>query len=73
MMTIQQLREAYGWTHYELAIRLGVRPATIREWEIGKGRPRTVHMKRLAEIFGVSRSYISLDVPVVEAESPPEA
>jgi transcriptional regulator with XRE-family HTH domain len=60
--TIQELREAYGWTHFDLAVRTGVRPGAIRDWESGKGRPRSIHVVRLAEVFGVKREFISLDV-----------
>jgi transcriptional regulator with XRE-family HTH domain len=60
--TIQELREAYGWTHFDLAVRTGVRPGAIRDWESGKGRPRTIHLVRLAEVFGVKKDYIALDI-----------
>jgi transcriptional regulator with XRE-family HTH domain len=60
--TIQELREAYGWSHYELAIRVGVRPGTIRDWESGKMSPRTIHLRRLAEVFGVRKDYISTGI-----------
>lgn len=62
MMTIQQLREAYGWTHWELAVRIGVRPGTIKDWESGRGRPRSIQMRRIAEVFGVPADSISHDV-----------
>lgn len=62
MKTIQELREIYGWTHWELAARLAVRPGMIKDWEAGRGRPRAIHVVRLAEVFGVDRSYIQLDV-----------
>lgn len=62
MKTIQELREIYGWTHWELAVRLGVRPGMIKDWEAGRGRPRAIHLTRLAEVFGVDRSYIQLDI-----------
>ena len=62
MKTIQELREAYGWTHFDLAVRTGVRPGAIRDWESGKGRPRTIHLVRLAEVFGVKQDFISLDI-----------
>jgi transcriptional regulator with XRE-family HTH domain len=68
--TIQELREIYGWSHWELAVRLGVRPGMLKDWEAGKSRPRAIHLTRLAEIFGVDKSYIKLDVePVDDAES----
>ncbi len=66
MKTIQELREIYGWTHWELAVRLGVRPGMIKDWEAGKGRPRAIHLTRLAEVFGVDRSYIQLDLNLDE-------
>lgn len=65
MKTIQELREAYGWTHFELAIRLGVRPGMIRDWESGKMSPRTIHMRRLAEVFGVKQDFINTRIATV--------
>jgi transcriptional regulator with XRE-family HTH domain len=60
--TIEELRVAYGWTHFDLAVRTGVRPGAIRDWESGKGKPRTIHLVRLAEVFGVKKDFITLDI-----------
>jgi transcriptional regulator with XRE-family HTH domain len=67
MKTIQELREAYGWTHWELAIRIGVRPGMIKDWESGRSRPRSIQMRRITEVFGVSRDFISHDVKAPDA------
>jgi transcriptional regulator with XRE-family HTH domain len=40
MSTIRQLREERGWTQLRLAIRLGVTPVTIYNWERGSSEPR---------------------------------
>ena len=66
MKTIQELREAYGWNHYELAVRLGVRPATIRDWEDGRSRPRSIQLRRVAEVFGVPQAFIDLNARAPE-------
>ena len=73
MKTIQELREAYGWTHFDLAVRTGVRPGSIRDWESGKGRPRTIHLIRLAEVFGVKKDFITLDIVQRDTADPDES
>ena len=51
--TIRELRQERGWTQFELAVKLGVQPGTIANWERGRTRPRVTELKRLAQLFGV--------------------
>lgn len=60
--TIRQLREEHGWTQLELAIKLGVTPATVYTWERGRYEPRASQFRKLAETFGVSMDDIKLSV-----------
>ena len=60
MKTIRQLREERRWTQLELAIKLGVTPVTVYNWERGKVEPRVVQFRALAQVFGVSMDEIEL-------------
>ncbi len=65
MATIRQLREERGWTQLHLAIRLGVTPVTIYNWEQGRSEPRASQFRQLARFFGVS-----MDDTALEGEDP---
>ena len=45
-------------TALELTERLGVNPSTVSEWRKGKTRPSVSHVRKIAEIFGVTTDYI---------------
>jgi transcriptional regulator with XRE-family HTH domain len=53
MPTIRDLREATGLTQAELANRLEVATATLRNWERGMHRPKGRNLARLATALGV--------------------
>ena len=59
MMSIKNLREAYGWTQFDLAMKLGVTPGTVAKWESGSYVPNTHQRRRLAEVFGVRQETIA--------------
>jgi transcriptional regulator with XRE-family HTH domain len=58
--TIRELRQERGWTQFELAVKLGVQPGTIANWERGRTLPRVTELKRLAQLFGVCMEEIVL-------------
>jgi transcriptional regulator with XRE-family HTH domain len=62
--TIRELREARGWTQLELAIKLGVTPATVYNWERGKYEPTASKLRQIALALGVSMD----DIELVEKE-----
>ena len=60
MKTIEVLRKERGWTQLELAIKLGVTPVTVYNWERGKTEPTASMFRRIAETFGISMDEIAL-------------
>ncbi len=60
MKTIRQLREERGWTQLHLAVRLGVTPVTIYNWERGRSQPRVAQFRQLARLFDVSMDDVAL-------------
>lgn len=60
MKTIRELREKRGWTRLELAMRLGVTPGTIYNWERGTNEPKATQFRALAEALGVPMESIDL-------------
>lgn len=53
-MNIRELRESAGLTQGELAAELGVKRSAVSMWEIGKSRPRTEDLPKLAETLHCS-------------------
>jgi len=51
--TITKLRQQKGWTHAELAQRLGMHPNHVGRWEKNQMRPRSKTLEKLAELFEV--------------------
>jgi transcriptional regulator with XRE-family HTH domain len=68
MKTIRELREERGWSQFELAVKTGVTPSTISNWERGMTEPKVSQLRRLAELFGVSMDVIE----VADREETPE-
>jgi transcriptional regulator with XRE-family HTH domain len=60
MTTIRQLREEQGWSQFDLALKVGVRPETVYQWETGRALPKVLQLRKLAEIFGLSSDAITL-------------
>lgn len=67
--TIRELREARGWSQFELAVKVGVTPQTVLNWEHGRREPRAGQFKALGIIFGVPLE----DIDLVEAPEGKEA
>ena len=60
MKTIRALRQARGWTQFELALRVGVQPQAVYLWESGRGSPQVPQLRRLGEDFGLCSDEIDL-------------
>lgn len=60
MTTIRELREERGWSQFDLALKIGVRPETVHQWETGRAIPKVLQLRKLAEIFGISSDAITL-------------
>jgi putative transcriptional regulator len=60
MKTIRELREERDWSQFELAVRAGVTPGTVGNWERGKTEPKASQLRRLAEVFDVSMDDIRI-------------
>lgn len=64
MKTIRDLRRSAGMTQLELAVRLGVTPVTVYNWERGKYEPKASQLRALARVFGVSMDEIDFEGPM---------
>lgn len=62
--TIKELRDAKGWTQFELAARVRVRPESVARWEQGRTHPYGKNLEDLAAALGVT---------VDEIEFPPKS
>ncbi len=54
MKTITEFRKERGWSHRDLAAKLGVNEGQVFRWEHEKNRPRDPQLRQMAELFGVS-------------------
>ena len=61
MSTIRALRQARGWTQFELALKVGVQPQAVYLWETGRRMPQVLQMRRLGEVFGLCSDEIDLE------------
>ena len=52
MNTIRALRQARGWTQFELALKVGVQPHAVYLWESGRRAPQVARMRKLGVLFG---------------------
>ena len=55
---LEQLLKTHGITVYRLAKETGISPTTFSEWKSGRSIPKTDKLKRIADHFGVSLSYL---------------
>lgn len=55
---IKLLREKRGLTQEELAEKIGVSKSSISQWENGMKEPRMGMIQKVADLFGVTKSYI---------------
>jgi len=63
MKTIREYREERGWTQFELAVKVGVTPGAVSNWERGVSEPKVSQLRKLAEVFGVRMDEIILIEP----------
>ena len=68
MKTIRALREERGWTQLDLAVRLGVTPSTVYNWERGRYEPRVGQLRELARLFGLKMDDVELVVEEATAK-----
>ena len=61
MKTIRELREERGLTQLQVAIGIGVTPATVYNWERGKFEPKASQLRALAQFFNVSMDAIDFE------------
>jgi transcriptional regulator with XRE-family HTH domain len=57
----QRLREARlkrGWSQWQLALRSGIAPTLLSQYERGVITPSTESVKKLARVLGVSADYL---------------
>jgi DNA-binding XRE family transcriptional regulator len=59
--TIRALRRERGWTQFDLALRVGVRPQTVYLWETGRRIPQVPQLRRLGQVFGLCSDDIVLE------------
>jgi transcriptional regulator with XRE-family HTH domain len=58
--TIRALRQAHGWTQFELALKVGVQPQAVYLWESGRRTPQVPQLRKLGELFGLCSDEIVL-------------
>jgi transcriptional regulator with XRE-family HTH domain len=63
MKTIRALRQARGWTQYELALQVGVHPQAVYLWESGRRTPHVPQLRKLGQLFGLCSDEIDLELP----------
>lgn len=63
MQTLQQLRQAAKFTQLELAVKLGVTPSTVYNWERGTAEPRARQLGLLAQALGVTADEVLASLP----------
>jgi DNA-binding XRE family transcriptional regulator len=59
--TIRALRTERGWTQFDLALAVGVRPQTVYFWESGRRQPQVSQMRKLGAVFGICSDDIELN------------
>lgn len=63
MKSIRALRKEAGETQLQLAVAIGVTPATVYNWERGQYEPRASQLRALAKHFNVSMDDIDFEGP----------
>lgn len=56
---IKDARKRSHYTQRDLAQILGITPATVSAWEVGRNEPSISMLKRIAKILGVSFEYLA--------------
>ncbi len=58
---IVKLREARGWSEYQLAERSGLPQSTISSWYRKKALPSVTSLERICDTFGITMSSLFAD------------
>lgn len=58
MNMVHELRIKKGIQAKQLALEIGVSPATVSDWEHGRKNPTGARLKKLAEYFGVDEGFV---------------
>ena len=58
MNMVHELRIKKGIQAKQLALEIGVSPATVSDWEHGRKNPTGARLKKLADYFGVDEGFI---------------
>lgn len=54
----EQLMKAHGYTAYKVSVETGIAQSTLSDWKKGKSTPKADKMQKIADLFGVSLSYL---------------
>lgn len=65
---LSRAREASGLSVKQLALRLGVKTATIQAWESDRSQPGSHRLTKLSGLLGVSLSWILHGVGIAPSE-----
>ena len=72
MKTIRELRQDRGWTQFELALKVGVRPQAVYLWEHGRRTPQVPQLRKLGQLFGLcSDEIVLVETPAAHATDRP--
>jgi len=58
---IETLRKAKGWSHEELAEKMGTTPSSVSRWKSGRVTPSAETLAQLAQLFDVTVDYLLFD------------
>lgn len=53
-----EIRDARGFTDYEIAKKTGINPATFSDWKKGKSAPKVEKLAKIAAVLGTSIDYL---------------
>lgn len=69
---IEQLIQTNGITAYKMCKDLGIPHSTYSSWKSGKAQPSASTLKKIADYFGVSLSWLMGDDATLTPVDPPE-
>ena len=59
---VREARSACGWTQWQLAVRAGIKPMEVSNYERGVSRPKMDRQVLLAQVLGVSTAWLVFGV-----------
>ena len=66
---IRFLRKQAGYSQQQLAMKLGIKQASVSNWEAGKTLPDMKYLSKLMDIFNVQMDYLFSDEPRRDLDS----